>query len=212
MSVTSNEQRELADLFVEKGPDAPTLCEGWTTRDLLVHMVMRERRPDAAAGIVIPLSLLTKHTERVTEQMSAEPYGDLVDTFRKGAPIWTPFGWPKVGDQMNLFEYYVHHEDVRRAGDEWEPRQDGGGRDDALWKSLKLAGWMFFRKSPVGVVLHPAGRDPVVAKKGEPSVTLVGEPGEIALIAFGRPVAKTRVVVEGAPEDIEAFSNAPRGL
>ncbi len=40
----------LADLLETAGPDAPTLCEGWRTRDLAAHVVVRERRPDAAGG------------------------------------------------------------------------------------------------------------------------------------------------------------------
>lgn len=43
----------LADLLETAGPDAPTLCEGWQTRDLAAHVVVRERRADAAGGIMI---------------------------------------------------------------------------------------------------------------------------------------------------------------
>ncbi|MFN7150135.1 MAG: maleylpyruvate isomerase N-terminal domain-containing protein, partial [Microthrixaceae bacterium] len=39
------ERRQLCDLFDELGPDVPTLCEGWTARDLAAHLVVRERRP-----------------------------------------------------------------------------------------------------------------------------------------------------------------------
>jgi uncharacterized protein (TIGR03083 family) len=41
------ERAALCDLFDEVGPDAPTLCAGWTTRDLAAHLVIRERRADA---------------------------------------------------------------------------------------------------------------------------------------------------------------------
>lgn len=34
------------------GPDAPTLGAGWKTRDLAAHLVVRESRPDAAAGVI----------------------------------------------------------------------------------------------------------------------------------------------------------------
>ena len=46
------ERDELCDLFVARGPDAPTLCEGWTTADLAAHLVVRERNPLAGPGIV----------------------------------------------------------------------------------------------------------------------------------------------------------------
>ncbi len=46
------ERGRLCDLFLEVGPDSPTLCEGWTTADLAAHLVIRERKPLAAPGIV----------------------------------------------------------------------------------------------------------------------------------------------------------------
>jgi hypothetical protein len=42
------ERTQLADLFDELGPDAATLLEPWTVRDLAAHLVMRER--DYLAG------------------------------------------------------------------------------------------------------------------------------------------------------------------
>ena len=65
MSLTSNERAAICDSFEKFGPDAPTLCEGWNTRDLLAHMLVRERRPDAGAGLIVPL--LRKHLEQDPE-------------------------------------------------------------------------------------------------------------------------------------------------
>jgi uncharacterized protein (TIGR03085 family) len=210
MTVASDERRALADLFQQVGPDAPTLCGDWTTRDLLAHLIVRERRPDAAGGILI--SALARRTEQVQGRIAAKPYGELVETFRAGAPLWTPLGWPVIGDQANMFEFFIHHEDVRRAQDEWEPRPDDGARDSALWRGLKLGARLLVRHAPVGVVLHSAEHGEIVAKKGTPSVKVVGTPSEIALVVYGRPSAKARVVIEGAPADVAAFEAAPRGL
>jgi hypothetical protein len=82
---------------------------------------------------------------------------------------------------------------------------------------LKFMGRLLFRKSPVGVTLRSAGRDDIVAKKadadhGGRAVVLVGLPGEILLHAFGRPLDKARVVVQGEPDDIQAFEASARGL
>lgn len=210
MSITADERTQLSNLFDDLGPDAPTLCGDWTTRDLVAHLIVRERRPDAAGGILIPA--LAKRTERVMASVARQPYPDLVQTFRGGAPFWSPLGWPVVGDQANLFEFFVHHEDVRRAQPEWQPRDEDNERDDALWKSLRLASKMLFRHSPVGVVLRSAGRDDIVARKGDPSVTLVGLPGEITLIGFGRSPEVARVVIEGAHDDVAAFTGSKRGI
>lgn len=199
----------MSDSFEQVGPDAPTLCEGWNTRDLLTHLLVRERRPDAAAAIIVPY--LRKRAARVSESVSAEPWEDMIKTFRGGPPIWSLWAIPILGDKANLGEFFIHHEDIRRAQPEWAPRENEA-RDEAMWKSLKLMGRLLFRKSPVGVTLRSAGRDDIVAKKGERGVTLVGLPSEITIHAFGRPLDKVHVVVQGDPADIEAFEASPRGM
>ncbi|MGZ4672857.1 MAG: TIGR03085 family metal-binding protein [Ilumatobacteraceae bacterium] len=210
MTITADERAAMCDLFEEVGPDAPTLCEGWTTRDLLAHLLVRERRPDAAAAIVVPF--LDKHLKHVTASFARMPFQEMIDKFRGGPPIWSLWAVPVLGDKANLAEFFVHHEDIRRARPKWEPRAGDTARDDALWNPLKLMGRMLFRRSPVGVVLRCAGRDDIVAKKREPGVILVGLPGEIVLHAFGRHLDKVRLVVQGEPDDVEAFEASPRGL
>jgi uncharacterized protein (TIGR03085 family) len=210
MSITANERAEMCDLFAEVGPDAPTLCEGWNTSDLLAHLLVRERRQDAAAGIVIPF--LRKHAETVSATVKAQPWEDNIKTFRDGPPMWSPWAIPVLGDRFNLAEFFIHHEDIRRAQPEWVSRDDDPARDDALWNPLKMMGRLLFRKSPVGVTLRSAGRDDIVVKKGDKGVVLVGLPGEIVIHAFGRPLDKVRVVVQGDPADIEAFEASPRGM
>ena len=210
MTITANERAAMCDLFDELGPDAPTLCEGWTTRDLLAHLLVRERRMDAVAGNVIPF--LADYTKKVTDSVVAQEYDANIEEFRGGPPIWTPWAIPVLGDKANLAEFFVHTEDIRRAQPTWEPRDDDPARDDALWSPLKMMGRLFFRKSPVGVVLRSADREDIVAKKGDPSVILVGQPGEIVLHAFGRPLDKVRLVVQGDKKDVEAFEASSRGL
>jgi uncharacterized protein (TIGR03085 family) len=210
MTITANERAAMCDLFDELGPDAPTLCEGWTTRDLLAHLLVRERRMDAVAGNVIPF--LADYTKKVTDSVVAQEYDANIEEFRSGPPMWTPWAIPVLGDKANLAEFFVHTEDIRRAQPTWEPRDDDPARDDALWNPLKMMGRLFFRKSPVGVVLRSAEREDIVAKKGDPSVILVGQPGEIVLHAFGRPLDKVRLVVQGDKKDVEAFEASSRGL
>jgi uncharacterized protein (TIGR03085 family) len=72
----ANEERKaLADALQAAGPDAPTLCEGWQTRDLAAHLVLRERRPDAAAGIL--LKPLNGYNKKVQERLAAGDYAEL---------------------------------------------------------------------------------------------------------------------------------------
>src|SRR5271165_5327974 len=116
-SLAQQERATLCDIFVELGPDAPTLCEGWTTADLAAHLVVRERRPDSGPGLVWPR--LADYTDKVRiaarDRMSWE---ELVETVRRGPPLLLrPFD-----GAMNTVEYFIHVEDVRRAQSGWEPR------------------------------------------------------------------------------------------
>lgn len=210
MSITGDERQQLCDTFERVGPDADTLCAGWAARDLLAHLLARERRPDAAAGIVLPV--LAKHTTHVMAGYARQPWADMIAQFRGGAPLWSVFAVPVAGDWANLVEFFVHHEDVRRAQEHWEPRPENPALEDALHSRLKAVGRLMFRKVPVGVVLRSAGRDDVVVRKGEASVTLVGLPSELALVASGRPNDAARVVVQGDPDAIAAFNASQRGL
>jgi uncharacterized protein (TIGR03083 family) len=45
MTYAQDERAALAALLHETGPDGPTLCEGWQTRDLAAHLALRARRP-----------------------------------------------------------------------------------------------------------------------------------------------------------------------
>lgn len=204
-SFAQSERVALADLFLEVGPDAPTLCEGWAARDLAAHLVVRERRPDAALGIVV--KPLAGYTDSVQRGKAHGDYQRLVATVRSGPPFPLTF----VDAQMNTAEYFVHHEDVRRAQDGWEPRALDPRQEAALWRILQAQGRMLFRHSPVGVVLElPDGRSRV-AKGGQPSVTLVGPASELVLYAFGR-TGHTRVRVEGDPETVSRFSGTSLGV
>jgi uncharacterized protein (TIGR03085 family) len=212
MSVTSDERTAICDTLAEVGPDEPTLCGDWTTRDLLAHLLVRERRPDAAAGII--LSPLAGYTKNVMASVAEQSYDAMIATFRGGPPWWTVFAIPGLGDRLNLFEFYVHHEDIRRAQPDWESRPSDQKREDALWGALTSAGGgrILFRRCRVGVILRAAGRDDAVVHKGDRSVHLVGEPSELTLIAFGRQTELSRVVVQGDPDDVDAFEASPRGF
>src|SRR5271155_4136283 len=108
-TLAQQERQTLCDLLVELGPDAPTLCEGWTTADLAAHLVVRERRPDSGPGLVWPP--LAGYTDKVRRSSKARtPYDKLVAMVRSGPPLLLrPFD-----GAMNTVEYFIHLEDVRR--------------------------------------------------------------------------------------------------
>ncbi|MFE6225716.1 MULTISPECIES: TIGR03085 family metal-binding protein [unclassified Streptomyces] len=193
----------LADLLEAAGPDAPTLCEGWRTRDLAAHVVVRERRPDAAAGTLVPA--LKERLERVQEEFAAKPYEELIQLIRTGPPRFSPFTIKQVDEGANVVEFYVHAEDVRRAQPAWSARELDPVFADALWSRLEKAARLLGRKAPVGLVLRRPNGQTVVAHRGTPVVTVSGEPGELTMYLYGRTeVAK--VGLEGDPDAIELLS------
>ena len=204
------ERSALCDLFIEVGPDAPTLCGDWTTRDLAAHLVMRERRPDGAIGIVIPK--VAGYAEKVQAGIAVRDWVELVERVRSGPPIWSPTRLSSIDKLANTVEFFVHHEDVRRAVEGWEPRELDQELTDALSGVLAKFGKRLVKSSPVGVVLEPSdGAAAIVAKDAEPSVTVRGDIAELVLFAFGRQAHST-VTPFGDDASIEAVMTASFGL
>jgi uncharacterized protein (TIGR03085 family) len=209
IDVARSERQELCDLFLEVGPDAPTLCAGWTTRDLAAHLVVRESRPDAALGIVI--KPLAGHAESVQAAIARRAWPELVRDVRDGPPLLSPFRLPGAQSIADPFEFVIHHEDVRRARADWEPRDLPTAEQDLLWTRLSRAARLLARSSPVGVALRRSDTgELIVAKADSQSVTLVGEPLELLLRLYGRTACI--VEVEGAPDALAAFESTRFGL
>ncbi|MEO6082904.1 MAG: TIGR03085 family metal-binding protein [Umezawaea sp.] len=206
MGLARTERKQLSDLFVQVGPDAPTLCSPWTTRDLAAHLVIRERRLDAAPGIM--LKPLAGYTQKVQDSYAAKPWTELVDLVRQGPPVYSPY---KLADELvNAGEFYIHHEDVRRAQDGWEPRSPDPVRDAQLWKALKVTAKFAYRNSPVGLVLRRSSGESVTVKQGATPVVVTGEPGELVLLAAGRKAV--RVEFDGDESAVAAVRSLNTGL
>jgi uncharacterized protein (TIGR03085 family) len=207
MSLATAERAAICDEFERVGPAAPTLCGDWTSRDLLAHLLVRERAPWASGGIVV--KALAPVTEHAMRSWDGTPWAEMIGVLRGGAPIWSPFWLGKVDELANGAELFVHHEDVRRGGAEWKPRGFDAVRDEQVWSVLQRNARMLLRRSPAGVVLRtPDGRS-VEARPG-PGVTVVGAPDELLLHAFGR--AAVEIEIQGAPEDVTTYERASRGF
>ncbi len=208
ITVAASERHELCDLMDQVGPDAPTLCEGWTTRDLAAHLVVREGRPDAAPGILLPV--LARYTAQVQSTIAQRPWPELVDLVRSGPPWWSPYSLPGLGDKINAMEFFIHHEDVRRVHTGWEPRPADPRRAGVLWGLLRRGARVLYRNAPVGVVLRTPDGAERTARRGARSVTVVGSPEELTLHAFGRDEAI--VEIEGDQVDVVGLQGSQRGL
>jgi uncharacterized protein (TIGR03085 family) len=210
MSTHAKRERLLfADLLESVGPEAPTLCEGWTTRDLAAHAVVRERRADAAGGMLI--KRLAPRLERVQGEFAARPYEELVQLIRTGPPRVSPYALKQVDEAANTVEFFIHAEDVRRAQPDWTPREVDQVFADALWRRLERSARLMGRRSPVGLVLRRPNDQTAVAHRGTPVVTVTGEPGELLMFVSGRQAA-ARVEVTGDENAVAKLRQAKLGL
>lgn len=204
------ERRQLCDLLVELGPQAPTLLDPWTTRDIASHLVLREHDFIAAPGLVVP-GPWGWFAERRRLGLKQTAFEDLVATIRSGPPPG-PFriGW--VRRFPNLNEFFVHHEDVRRANRS-EPRQYSPGEDSALFRNVAQAGWLLSRRlHAIGLDLVWAGTEKQVsARRGHPRAQVRGLPGELLLFLFGRRGAAD-VEITGPAEAVAILNETAFGI
>ncbi len=207
LSLARRDRMGLCDLLDELGPDAPTLCEGWSTRDLAAHLVARDRRPDSVPGLVF--DPLNGWSERVRLGEAARPYAELVGRLRSGPPRWSPLALAKLERLGNSHEFFVHFEDVRRAEPGWTARALDDEAEADLWKALGWFRHRAFKSAPVGVILCRPDGSSLRASDGEPTVTITGPPGELMLYAFGRE-SHALVDLEGPAEAVSALEATER--
>ena len=203
------ERLALCDTLTTTGPDVATLCEGWSARDLAAHLVVRERRPDAAVGLVLPP--LSGHAESVQASVASTPWTALVNQVRQGPPVWHPARVGAVDEAMNTAEFFVHHEDVLRAQPGWTARELPDAEQRALWRAASMAGRLALRQAPTGVELVAPGHGRTVAHRGQPMVRVEGAPSELLLWAFGRR-SVAQVHLDGPNDAVERLQGSASGL
>lgn len=192
----------------EFGPDAPTLCDGWTVRDLAAHMVIRERRPDAMPGILI--GALAGYTAKVQGQVTERSsWEQLLDAIASGPPWYSPL--KPVDAIANASELFIHHEDVRRAGAGWSPRVIPDDQTQSLRRGVRMMAGMTLSGAPATVRFTTGeGETLVITGKGGPMVTVTGEIGELLMFGAGRDEAV--VAFDGDDASIAAVKAARKGL
>jgi uncharacterized protein (TIGR03085 family) len=206
MTAAQRERAALVDTMRNVGPNAPTLCGDWTTRDLAAHLVVREGRLDATAGVVVPF--LAGYTGRVQRQVTeTTAWDDLLAKIAGGPPLYSPF---KLLDPIaNLGEMFIHHEDVRRAQTGWEPRRLDETLVKALGRGLPLMARLSLGRAPARVSLKtPDGKTLATVGSG-PELIVTGEPEELLLFLSGRD--EVRLTFSDA-QAAQAVRTARRGL
>ena len=212
----ATERAHLGDALEAAGPHAPTLCAGWTALDLAAHLVVRERRPDAAAGIV--LHPLAGWGERVRQRYAARPFAELVELVRTGPPRTSPFALPGVDAAVNLGEHFVHTEDVLRGPEIGPEIGPESGSEIGATTSVESGATTGARSRPAGVrVLDPAveaalwgivtGRSRLLLRRAHVPVTLATADGREHRVGGGAPAGPDAdgVRVVGAPGELVLF-------
>jgi uncharacterized protein (TIGR03085 family) len=202
--LSRTERAALADLLEQLGPEQPTCCEGWTTRHLAAHLVVRDRRADAMPGLALG-GRFAAWTQRVESRTrTGRGYGRLVEEVRSGPPAWAPTAWPALDRVLNTAEMVIHHEDARRAQPGWSPRELPREVQDRLWSSVPLLARGRDASRPAGGLV--VRRDDVPdgtpgaelrLRTGEPVTTVAGAPLEVLLWVSGRQEFTRVQVSEG---------------
>ncbi len=210
--MSRTERTALCNTALEAGEAAPTLSGEWTVKDLVVHLLVRERDPLGATGILVPqLEGLTRRSER---RLAGQDFSALVERVRSGPPLWSPTALPPVDRVVNTLEYFVHHEDIRRAAPGWRPRELTDREQRTLFKTLSVAGKGLVR--PAGVPVEIRWTDGVrqrtaVLAKGTDPVVVTGAPAELAMLLFGRE-QYTGLTFEGPRDRVRRLTAGRLGL
>lgn len=205
MSRAQTERTHLCDALLRVGPEATTLCEGWTAHDLAAHVWLRENEPLAALGNVVP-PLKDRSDARLEQFKQQLQNEELVDLIRQGPSRFSAFRLPGADEAANSLEFLIHGMDARRPNGVPEPARDTSYLDWAWNKLVKAAG-LLMRGGSVAQVLEREGRPDQFVRvgRGNRIVTVIGRPDELMLYAFGRrEAAEVRLV--GLDDDIEALA------
>jgi uncharacterized protein (TIGR03085 family) len=208
-SLAQSERLRLCDTALVVGPDAPTLSGEWNVRDLLAHLVVRDSDPVSGPGIVLPpLAFLT---ERRMRSIARADFAHLVERVRRPA-VWAPARLPQLDKALNTLEFFVHHEDIRRAQPGWAPRELTMGEQKQLWKAIGYAGRGLVRRSgvPAAIRWEETGVETTL-RRGERPVMVTGDPGEITLFLFGRDRV-SGLAFDGPPPHVTKLRHAGLGI
>ena len=206
MTWVEGERRSFAVDFRAADPNAPTLCAGWTTRHLCAHLVQREHA--ILRNVWDQVTTKAPGEERfmrrlVDEAGTPDGYAALVDRFAAGPSRRSLMG--RFDEALNLVEYVVHHEDLRRGSGPVPPRELPPAELDEIWRRARPVLKRAYRKAPVGVELAPDGGAVTAVRSGPSTVTVAGPPLELLLHAFGRRSAAD-VRVDGSSDGVTSFA------
>jgi uncharacterized protein (TIGR03085 family) len=205
------ERAELCDLFDELGPSAPTLIKGWTSLDLAAHLVLRERDLIAAPSLVLPGPFHRFAQRRQDSLADCHDFAWLVARLRSGPPPgFFRVGWVRSFPSLN--EFFVHHEDLRRANG-LGPRTLAPDLEAALWNNVRRASrYLTRRLRGAGLEIEWTGTaERLAVRPGPQTARLNGTPGDLLLYLFGRRAA-AHIKLTGPAEAVATVNRAHFGM
>ena len=198
--ISKSERQGLVETLKALGPDAPTLCEGWFTKHLLAHLIMRETEPVNASGIL--LKGRQKQTQNRLEELSTHFESNL-SKLMSGPPLWNPMRY--LDKWVNALEMLIHHEDVLRAQPNWQHRKFTESETKELDFLLKIAPRFLVRGTKVLPTLV-VGDLPTTGR-----IILRGDQVDLLLFLAGRQSASI-VSIEGDESDVADFMKSSFGI
>ncbi|WP_157983925.1 TIGR03085 family metal-binding protein [Nesterenkonia muleiensis] len=185
----AQERQALSEALRGVAADAPTLCEGWDARDLAVHIVVRDSRPDLLSGERLPV--VGGRARAALEELKRTDYQTLVDRVAAGPPRWSPTRLRAVDNLANTVEFYVHTEDVLRAQQDFDPNHRRDIRPDVraqLWKQGAQGLFLLAARSQHQRITFISPHHGAVTRgrTTDPLCVIQGPPEENVLWAFGR--------------------------
>lgn len=207
MSFAAQERELLCDEFLTVGPDAPTLCAGWDAYDLACHLWVREHDPKSLPGMFVD-RFVPLTDERMARARKRMAFPEVVGQLRAGPPGQAVMRRLRIDDLLNTMEFFVHHEDLRRAVDPSAPPRDLHENVETVWRGSVLFSRRLLLGCPVGVTLvrtdRPGRRTTVKRERGHGEVSLIGGPVEVGLYLFGRRSC-VNVNLAGTPGAVDEF-------
>ena len=204
------ERHELCDLMIELGPDAPTMCEGWTTKHLAAHLAIRERDLRASPGIVFGGPFVS-YTNKLMAREMERSFQSIVSRVR--TPPTGPLSIGPIRAAASFVEYLVHLEDVRRANGSG-PRSDRDDLQAEAWTAVTRMGRLMVFKAKTGRALKLVATGATTGTKSfgkGPTVMISGEPVELLLYLEGRRTV-AQVTFVGNADDIAAVQAGNFGI
>ncbi len=210
--IDQRERADLCDLFDDLGPDAPTLCGDWSTADLAAHLVVRERHPLSAPGIVFGGRFEGLTEKLMARELDRYGYDGVVERVRTGPGVG-PLAIRPVGRLANTIEFVVHHEDVRRPAG-FGPRPTDEPLQQGVWSLLRRGARLLVAPGHLGstgLELVWPGADPVRASGRGEGAVLTGDPVEVLLYLYGRK-PDAHVTLSGAAPAVAKVERATFGI